>query len=114
MKIKHSIHPTQGNCVATTEDSKRTIKFLLLMALSIVATAPELALAAPWDSTATQVLAIFTGGLTRTLAIIGVIACGVAALAGKLSWDWAIKIIVGITLIFGSAAIVDYVIAAAG
>jgi type IV secretion system protein VirB2 len=42
-----------------------------------------------------------------------VIACGIAALAGKLSWDWAIKIIVGIVLIFGSVAIVDYIIAGA-
>ena len=66
----------------------------------------------PWDSAAAGVLAIFTGGLTRTLAIIAVIACGIAAIAGKLSWDWAIKIIVGIVLIFGAAAIVDYVIAA--
>ena len=54
------------------------------------------------------------GGLTRTIAIISVIACGIAAIAGKLSWDWAIKIIVGIVLIFGAAAIVDYIIAAAG
>lgn len=74
---------------------------------------PEIAAAAPWDSAADKVLAIFTGGLTRTLAIIAVIACGIAAIAGKLSWDWAIKIIIGIVLIFGAAAIVDYVIAAA-
>lgn len=76
--------------------------------------APEIALASPWDSTATKVLEIFTGGLTRTIAIISVIACGIAALAGKLSYDWAIKIVVGIVLIFGSAAIVDYAISAAG
>lgn len=67
----------------------------------------------PWDTAATQILAIFTGGLTRTLAIIAVIACGIAAIAGKLSWDWAIKIIVGIVLIFGATSIVDYIIAGA-
>lgn len=92
---------------------KRAAGFMLMLALAFVAVMPELAMAAPWDSTADNVLAIFTGGLTRTLAIIAVIACGIAAVAGKLSWDWAIKIIVGIVLIFGSAAIVDYVIAAA-
>jgi len=74
---------------------------------------PETALAAPWDSTATKILDIFTGGLTRTFAIIAVIASGIAAIAGKLSWDWTIKIVVGIVLIFGSASIVDYVIAGA-
>jgi len=65
-------------------------------------------MAAPWDSAANQVLSLLTGGLTRSLAIIAVIACGIAAIAGKLSWDWAIKIIVGIVLIFGAAAIVDF------
>lgn len=114
MNIKTLKAAFQDNRIAKNDISKQTIKALLLLTMGIIALAPEMALAAPWDSTATQVLAIFTGGLTRTLAIIGVIACGVAALAGKLSWDWAIKIIVGITLIFGSAAIVDYVIAAAG
>lgn len=92
---------------------KKAASFMLMLALAFVAVMPELAMAAPWDSVATNVLAIFTGGLTRTLAIIAVIACGIAAIAGKLSWDWAIKIIVGIVLIFGAAAIVDYVIAAA-
>jgi len=88
-------------------------KLLLLLVISAAAALPETALAAPWDSTATQILGIFTGGLTRTLAIIAVIAAGIAAVAGKLSWDWTIKIVVGIVLIFGSAAIVDYVIAGA-
>lgn len=88
------------------------LSFITVMALSAFALIPEVAMAAPWDSAATNVLAIFTGGLTRTLAIIAVIACGIAAIAGKLSWDWAIKVIIGIVLIFGAAAIVDYIIAA--
>jgi len=92
---------------------RRAAKTMMLMALCLAAVLPELAIAGPWDTMGTQVLAIFTGGLTRTIAIITVIACGIAAMAGKLSWDWAIKIIVGIVLIFGAAAIVDYLIAAA-
>lgn len=90
---------------------KRAARVMALAAVCLAAILPELAVAGPWDGVAAQVLAIFTGGLTRTIAIIAVIACGVAAMAGKLSWDWAIKIIVGITLIFGAAAVVDYVIA---
>ena len=86
---------------------------MILLAFGAVLVMPETAMAAPWDSTATQILGIFTGGLTRTIAIISVIACGIAAIAGKLSWDWAIKIIVGIILIFGAASIVDYIIAGA-
>ena len=88
-------------------------KLMILLAMAAVLMIPETAMAAPWDSTATKILDIFTGGLTRTIAIISVIACGIAAIAGKLSWDWAIKIIVGIILIFGAASIVDYIIAGA-
>lgn len=99
------------------ETDRRAARAMVLMAVCIAALVPELAFAGggsgPWDTMGTQVLAIFTGGLTRTIAIISVIACGIAAMAGKLSWDWAIKIIVGIVLIFGGAAIVDYLIAAA-
>jgi type IV secretion system protein VirB2 len=95
------------------EHKKRLEKLLILLAIGAVWVMPETAMAAPWDSTATKILDIFTGGLTRTIAIISVIACGIAAIAGKLSWDWAIKIIVGIILIFGAASIVDYIIAGA-
>jgi len=88
-------------------------KLVVVLIAGSAALLPETALAAPWDSTATKILDIFTGGLTRTFAIIAVIASGIAAIAGKLSWDWTIKIVVGIVLIFGSASIVDYVIAGA-
>lgn len=92
------------------KNSQASLAFFAVAGVLVLT--PEIAMAAPWDSTADKVLEIFTGGLTRTLAIIAVIACGIAAVAGKLSWDWVIKILVGIVLIFGAAAIVDYVISA--
>lgn len=90
--------------------------YIFLAFIAILMFFPETAMAAsePWDNAANKVLEIFTGGLARTIAVIAVIACGIAALAGKLSWDWAIKIIIGIVLIFGAPAIVDYVKSAAG
>ena len=75
---------------------------------------PEMAMAAPWDGAAQKVIAIFTGGFARSLAIIAVMGLGIAAWAGKLSWQWAINIILGIVLVFGAAAIVDYFISAVG
>ncbi|MEY3200728.1 MAG: hypothetical protein RIR70_278, partial [Pseudomonadota bacterium] len=95
----------------TRNHKQMATPLMLALAAGALSLIPEIAMAAPWDSTAAQVLAIFTGGLTRTLAIIAVIACGIAAMVGKLSWEWAIKIVVGIVLIFGSASIVDFVIA---
>lgn len=91
----------------------QAMKVAAITFVALLAIVPELASAAPWDGMATQILSIFTSGLTRTIAIIAVIACGIAAIAGKLSWDWAIKIVVGVVLIFGSTALVDYMIAAA-
>jgi type IV secretion system protein VirB2 len=120
-KNNMSISSTQTSAKASTArenasasgTSNQALRAMAILGLVFVAVIPELAMAAPWDGVANQILAIFTGGLTRTLAIIAVIACGIAAIAGKLSWDWAIKIIIGIVLIFGAAGIVDYVISAA-
>ncbi|CAG0944368.1 hypothetical protein ANRL1_01717 [Anaerolineae bacterium] len=109
-KVKNAI---AANHTSKVDINKRAASIMAVMAMGTFALMPEMAMAAPWDSVATSVLGIFTNGLTRTLAIIAVIACGIAAIAGKLSWDWGIKIIVGIVLIFGAAAIVDYIIAAA-
>jgi|ThiBiot_300_plan_2_1041538.scaffolds.fasta_scaffold00112_29 type IV secretory pathway VirB2 component (pilin) len=83
----------------------------VLLLLFVLGLMPQIAAAAPWNSAAVQVLSIFQGGLMRTLGIIAVIGCGIAALAGKLSWNWAINIIIGLVLMFGAAAIVDYLIA---
>lgn len=110
MKIQNVL---KSNPKGSQASAKRPGAIATFLLLACFLATPEIASAAPWDSTATKVLEIFTGGLTRTLAIISVIACGIAAMAGKLSYDWAIKIVVGIVLIFGSAAIVDYAISAA-
>jgi len=99
--------------VTASRLARSTTRFGAISFALVLAMLPEVAWAgAPWETAADGVLAIFTGGLSRTIAIIAVIACGIAALAGKLSWDWAIKIIVGIVLIFGSAAFVDFIVAA--
>lgn len=116
MKVTNLIQRGQAAFVSNKaiagKHDRRTVKLLVVLGLLAAAMLPELALAAPWDGMATQVLAIFTSGLTRTIAIIAVIACGIAAIAGKLSWDWAIKIVVGVVLIFGATSLVDYLIAA--
>jgi type IV secretion system protein VirB2 len=106
--------PTQPNirtdASASSTHAARTAAF---MAVALLAIVPDLALAGPWDSVAQNVLDIFTGGLTRTIAIIAVIVCGLMAFFGKMQWSWAINIIIGIVLVFGSTTVVDYIITAA-
>ncbi|MBK7549896.1 MAG: TrbC/VIRB2 family protein [Rhodoferax sp.] len=108
-QIKFALATNHAACEQT---NSRALVLIAGLAVASLLLTPGLAMATPWDGAAASVLAIFTGGLARTIAIIAVIACGIAAIAGKLSWDWAIKIIVGIVLIFGATSIVDYVIAA--
>lgn len=68
---------------------------------------PGLAFAAPWDDAAKGAFDLIMS-IVRWVAIIAVVACGIAAMAGKLSWEWAIKIIVGLVLVFGATQVVDY------
>ena len=96
------------------ETNQRTLRFLVLALIAISVFFPDVAMAEPWDDAANKVLQIFTGGLARTIAVIAVVALGIAALVGKLSWQWAIYIIICIVLIFGAPAIVDYIISATG
>lgn len=116
MNIKETIGNVRNaiavNHAAKSKENRRAVAVMAVLGLMAVSIAPDVAMAAPWDSAASSILSIFTSGLTRTIAIIAMIALGIAALAGKLSWDWAIKIIIGIVLIFGSTAIVDYIISA--
>lgn len=89
--------------------NRQAANFAVTMFCALAVIAPNFAFAGamPWDGAADWVLASLTGGLSRTIAIICVIACGIAAWAGKLSAEWAVKIVIGIVLVFGSATIVD-------
>lgn len=116
MNIKSKFASIKNTIAANTgkyKANKRALAILAGSALTVGLVMPELAMAAPWDSTASSVLAMFQGGMAKTIAIIAVIACGIAAVVGKLSWDWAIKIIIGIVLIFGAEKFVTYIIGAA-
>lgn len=99
--------------IAGTKDKKaeerQAARFAMTLFCTMAVFAPQFAFAGgmPWDGAADWVLASLNGGLTRTIAIICVIACGIAAWAGKLSIDWAVKIVIGIVFVFGAAAIVD-------
>lgn len=88
--------------------------FMVLVAMVFVT--PEQAHAAaaqPWDNTVATITGIFTGGLARAIAILVIIGLGIAAFFGRLTLRLAGSFIVGIVLVFGSAAIADFFIAGA-
>ena len=75
---------------------------------------PDLALAAgagaPTDNAIQQVfcnvVSILTGTTGKAIATVAIIAVGIGALLGKISWGMALIVAVGVALIFGAASIV--------
>ena len=84
---------------------------LLLCLLASKAFAQDLT---PVQSTLDQIVQLFTGTLGTSLAILAVISCGVLAWVGRLTWNLAGSIILGIVFVFGSANIVEFFKGAAG
>ncbi len=85
--------------------------FTLLWLLAAVA-APEWALAqtasSPFETGATNLVTAITT-IATPIAILLVMALGIAAAAGRISWGWPLGVIVGIGLVFAAQPIVTWV-----
>lgn len=88
-----------------------TAQLVLILALCL-ALVPSLAFAGPIEEGVDWLLDLLTNGIARSMAIIGIVALGYMAWAGKLTWGRAGQWIGGIVLVFGGASIADIVIAA--
>lgn len=75
---------------------------------------PAIALASgnPFESIAQEIIDILTGNLARLVAIIAIAILGYMAYVGYLTWATAIRMIIGIVLVFGAAEIADLLIGA--
>jgi type IV secretion system protein VirB2 len=88
---------------------------LALLALSAVdAAAQSGGTLQPVQSTLTQLVQALTGPIATALATLAVIACGLFAWSGRLTWGIAGSVIFGIVLVFGSAQIVQFFQSAVG
>lgn len=90
-------------------------RFLLLLTVFIgYSLLPDLAWAdtsyAPSDNAIQQVfcnvVTILTGTTGKAIATVAIIAVGVGALLGKISWGMSLVVALGVALIFGAASIV--------
>ena len=88
---------------------------LALVAVCVGASVlPDAALAAAGaggDSNAIEqvfcnVVLILTGTTGKAIATVAVIAVGIGALLGKISWGMALIVALGVALVFGAASIV--------
>jgi type IV secretion system protein VirB2 len=87
---------------------KGALWFVLLLALAFAA--PEFALAqstSPFETGATALVTSLTTLATPVAAIL-VMALGVAAAAGRISWGWPIGILIGIALLFAAPTVVTW------
>ena len=88
---------------------------LALLALSAVdAAAQSGGTLQPVQSTLTQLVQALTGPIATALATLAVIACGLFAWSGRLTWGIAGSVIFGIVLVFSSAQIVQFFQSAVG
>jgi type IV secretory pathway VirB2 component (pilin) len=72
---------------------------------------PELALAqaaSPFETGATNLVTSVTT-LATPIAVLLVMALGVAALSGRISWGWPLGVMVGIGIVFAAPNIVTWV-----
>lgn len=87
----------------------RDTRAITLLLMCLMAVAPEMAVAEPWDDIAEKIVDVLTGGFARTCAILVVAFCGYRWWAGRLNMEVAGSVIGGIVLIFGAVSIVDFV-----
>lgn len=88
-------------------------------AVALVMVAPALAQSGggqlqPVQSTLQTLVNTLTGPISTSLAVLAVIACGLMAFVGRLTWGFAGSVIFGIVLVFGSAQIVQFFQSAVG
>lgn len=95
---------------------RKAIVSLTVLATSI-ALVPELAYAqsaAPVEGILEWFVGVLQGSVARSLAIIAVCFLGFLFLTGRMAWQGAISIVIGIAMIFGAAELVDAMKAAGG
>jgi type IV secretion system protein VirB2 len=101
-----------SNPMVSKQAALKLERYYVLFLKLFICLVPSVAMAEPWDDLADEILDALTNGFTRTLAIIACVGMGIACMIGKMSWKLAGYLVGGIVMIFGSAAIVDWVIGA--
>jgi type IV secretion system protein VirB2 len=84
---------------------------LAMLYLLVAVAAPELAFAqatSPFETGANNLVTSITT-IATPIAVLLVMALGIAAAAGRISWGWPLGVIVGIGLVFAAQPIVTWV-----
>ncbi|KQY48527.1 TrbC/VirB2 family protein [Rhizobium sp. Root483D2] len=101
--------------IASRPRLKATVCLTLLT--TGLALAPDFAYAqsaAPVEGILEWFVGVLQGNVARSLAIIAVCFLGFLFLTGRMAWQGAISIVIGIAIIFGAAQLVDAMKSSAG
>jgi type IV secretory pathway VirB2 component (pilin) len=100
------------------QQGKRLVKFVLASSVvCLIALEPTIAAATTGTGGATDnltnaansILGLMTGTLGKAVATIAVVVMGMMAMFGKLEWERAFKVILGIAIVFGAASIITLI-----
>jgi type IV secretory pathway VirB2 component (pilin) len=82
-----------------------------VLCLMVAVAVPEMALAqaaSPFETGANNLVTSITT-IATPIAVLLVMALGIAAAAGRISWGWPLGVIVGIGLVFAAQPIVTWI-----
>lgn len=107
------------SAIEREQQGNRLVKFVLASAVvCLVAFEPSIAGAAAvpaagaddnLTNAANSILGLMTGTLGKAVATIAVVVMGMMAMFGKLEWERAFKVILGIAIVFGAASIITLI-----
>jgi len=97
-------------CADTPISVSQTLWWLVsLLCLALSLALPDLALGqSPFEEGATNLVDELTA-IAVPIAVLAVMALGIAAIVGLLSWSWPVFALLGIGIVFGASQIVDWI-----
>ncbi|WP_052177758.1 TrbC/VirB2 family protein [Methylotenera sp. G11] len=124
-KQAFSVQPSNAkpmSAIDREQKNKQLVKFVLTSAaVCLIAFEPTIAAATTGTGTGTggvttglegaanNILGLFTGALGKAVATIAVVVMGLMAMFGKLEWERAFKLILGIAIVFGASAFIKLI-----
>jgi len=88
---------------------KGAMRLALVASAALLLIEPSIAAAAPWDAAVSAIAGTLQGTLGKAIAVIAVIVLGLMAMAGKLEWMTAIKVVIGIVIMFSAGQIINWI-----
>lgn len=106
--------PAQGVASKPLADScdvlYRLSLYFLLVSAFVIAPASEAAASSandPLSQTLCLVINWFTGRMGQAIATLGVVVLGIGAMLGKVSWQMALTVAFGVSVMFSGARVVE-------